>query len=83
MHKGREGPSRRIILKLALQDAQHGEVGRYCTVLGWICRLNLLFAVREMSQFEAEPGKLKPLLGGAFRGFAGRKSVQHGAVEMS
>ena len=63
------------------QDAQHGEVGRYCPVLGWICRLDLLFDVREMSQFEAEPARLKPLLGRAFSSFTGRKSVQHGTVE--
>jgi hypothetical protein len=34
-----------------------------------------------MSQFEAEPARLKPLLGRAFSSFTGRKSVQHGAVE--
>ena len=34
-----------------------------------------------MSQFEAESARLKPLLGRAFIGFAGQKSVQHGAVE--
>ncbi len=34
-----------------------------------------------MSQLEEDPARLKPLLGRAFSSFAGRKCVQHGAVE--
>jgi len=37
---------------------------------------------REIVEFEERLGKPKPLLGGAFSSFAGRKYLQHGAVEM-
>ena len=48
---------------------------------GGFAGLDPIFNFRKIAAFEDRLGKPKPLLGGAFRSFAGRKSVQHGTVE--
>ena len=38
------------------QQPRNGEVGRYCIVLNWICRLDLLFGVREWVNLQRSVG---------------------------
>ncbi len=43
--------------------------------------LDLLFYLSKTAQFENGPGRLKPLVGRVFSGFAARKCPQQGEVE--